>query len=43
MPSCTSGIGWLEPPSFMFHAQASRSEPTLAGVISASGLWLHAW
>ena len=43
MPSCTSGICWFEPPSFMFHTQASCSAPTLAVVISSSGLWLQAW
>ena len=38
-----SGVGSLCPPSFMAHTQASLICPTLPGVISVSGLWLHAW
>ena len=37
MPSCTSGVGWLVP-SAMAHTHSSSRPPTLAAVISSSGL-----
>ena len=38
MPSCTRGIVWFEPPSFIDQDQASVSCPTLSVVICDSGL-----
>ena len=38
MPLCTSGIGWLEPASFIAQLHASRRSLTLFVVISSSGL-----
>ncbi len=38
MPLWTSGIGWLEPPSFIDQLHASLRSFTFFGVISLSGL-----